>query len=76
MIFWFSGSMMNYMMNFYIKYIHDVNIFALASLAACAEILSKSVNGVVLSLWGFKNGTYLILLIGFVSALLFLTVSA
>ena len=55
--FWFFSSIINYIMNFYIKYIKTENIFILIILTAIAELLSKSLNGVILKYIGFKVGT-------------------
>jgi hypothetical protein len=72
-IFWFLACVMNYIMNFYIKYIKTENIFKLILLQAIAEFISKTLNGALIKFMGYKQGTLLCIICSIISASMFLT---
>ena len=57
--FWFMACIMNYIMNFYFKYIKTDQIFLLILMAAIAEFISKTLNGIIIKQAGFMIGTLL-----------------
>lgn len=71
-LFWFLACVMNYIMNFYVKYIKTNNIFILILLSAIAEFISKTLNGALIKFIGYKQGTLLCISCSIISSVLFL----
>lgn len=71
-LFWTLACIMNYIMNFYIKYVKTEQIFLLMLLSAVAEIFSKTLNGALLKALGFRTGTVFCIGLSLISSLLFL----
>ena len=67
---------MNYIMNFYVKYIPTEHIFLLILMSAVAEFLSKTLNGLLIKLFKFKKGTLICIVSALASSLLFLYITS
>ena len=75
-LYWFFSSIMNYTMNFYIKYIDVSNIFLLAILASLLEAVSKIFNGSLVKTLGYRPGTLICLVTALISSVLYLGLSS
>ncbi|CAI2368137.1 unnamed protein product [Moneuplotes crassus] len=74
-MFWLASCIMNYIMNFYIKYVPIEHIFLMIFVAAIAEFSSKTINGILINKIGFTEATQLFQLVCVISAILYLIFS-
>ncbi|CAI2368258.1 unnamed protein product [Moneuplotes crassus] len=70
--FWFVACIMNYLMNFYIKYVPIERIFLMILLAAVAEFISKTLNGILISKMGFTHATQFFQCVCIISAVIYI----